>query len=112
MSSACTAAVLMIGILAVGPSYGSMLGGTVLTVSGPCFDNLADTSNIKCKFGDTVIQAEIIDTTRAQCILPMLLRTGRIPVALSTDNGENYDHSGLITLGKVWFYNIINMLFF
>ena len=99
-STACTFIVAISGVLATGPSYGSMLGGTVMTVSGPCFVDISDSSNIKCKFGDVVTQADIIDTTRAQCILPMLLKTGRIPVAISTDNGQNYNHSGIVTLGK------------
>ena len=90
------------GTLAIGPSFGSMLGGTVITVSGPCFDDLADKSHTQCKFGDIVTKAEIIDSTRARCVLPMLLKTGRVPMTLSTDNGVSYDHRGIITLGKCY----------
>ncbi|KAI0239247.1 hypothetical protein LSAT2_010015 [Lamellibrachia satsuma] len=86
------------GSLSVGPSYGPMLGGLAVTISGPCFDQLSNTSNVVCKFKDIETPAEILDATRAQCILPMLLRTGRIPVALSVDGGNTYDHTGIYTL--------------
>ena len=90
----------VVGTLAVGPSFGTLLGGTVITVSGPCFDELVDTSNTQCKFGDIVTKAEIIDSTRARCVLPMLLTIGRMEVMLSTNYGESNDHRGIITLGK------------
>ena len=70
-------------------------------MSGPCFEDLANSSNIKCKFDDIVTQAEIIDATRAQCIVPMVLKQGRIPVAISTDNGASYSHVGILTLGEI-----------
>ena len=88
------------GTLAIGPSYGPMLGGLMVTVSGPCFDGHSDTSNVVCKFDDIVTPATVIDATRAQCVLPALLKTGQVPVAVSTDGGHNYSHSGLFTLGK------------
>ena len=91
---------VFLGSLSVGPSYGPMLGGLAVTISGPCFDQLSNTSNVVCKFKDIETPAEILDATRAQCILPMLLRTGRIPVALSVDGGNTYDHTGIYTLGK------------
>lgn len=90
----------MSGSLAVGPSYGPMLGGLAVTISGPCFDELSNTSKVVCKFNNIETPAEIIDATRAQCILPMLLETGRIPVALSVDGGHTYNHTGVYTLGK------------
>ena len=88
------------GTLEIGPSYGPMLGGLTVTVSGPCFDGHSDTSNVVCKFDDIVTPATVIDATRAQCVLPALLKTGQVPVAVSTDGGHNYDHAGLFTLGK------------
>ncbi|KAI0226846.1 Sushi, nidogen and EGF-like domain-containing protein 1, partial [Lamellibrachia satsuma] len=75
------------GTLAIGPSYGPMLGGLTVTVSGPCFDGYSDTSNVVCKFDDIVTPARVIDATRAQCVLPALLKTGQVPVAVSTDGG-------------------------
>ena len=77
-----------------------MLGGLTVTVSGPCFDGHSDTSNVVCKFDDIVTPATVIDATRAQCVLPALLKTGQVPVAVSTDGGHNYGHAGLFTLGK------------
>ena len=76
----------------------------MITVSGPCFDDLADKSHTLCKFGDDVTKADIIDSTRARCVLPMLLKSGRVPMTLSTDNGGSYDHRGIITLGKCYLF--------
>ena len=80
----------------------------MITVSGPCFDDLSDKSHTQCKFGDIVTKVEIIDSTRARCVLPMLLNTGRVPMTLSTDNGESYDHRGIITLGKCYSFWVIH----
>ncbi|KAI0239248.1 Sushi domain-containing protein 2 [Lamellibrachia satsuma] len=86
------------GTLATGPGYGPMLGGIVVTVAGPCFDDYSNASKIVCKFDDVETPAVVIDGTRAQCLLPMLLKDGRVPVALSVDGGLNYNHSGIFTL--------------
>ncbi|KAK2158739.1 hypothetical protein NP493_1775g00021 [Ridgeia piscesae] len=50
------------GTLAVGPSFGTLLGGTVITVSGPCFDELVDTSNTQCKYNadKSAIKTEVV----------------------------------------------------
>ena len=94
----------------MGPSYGPMLGGLAVTISGPCFDELSNTSNVVCKFQNIKTPAKILDDTRALCILPMLLKTGRIPVALSVDGGHTYSHTGLYTLGK--YISVINVATF
>ena len=86
--------------LTVGPRYGPMLGGLTVTVSGPCFKDLSNTASVVCKFSDVESPAEVIDATRAQCVLPMLLRTGRIPLAISTDSGKTNNHIGVFILGK------------
>jgi len=85
----------------VGPTFGPMLGGLEVTVSGPCFDQLPNTSKVVCIFNDIQTPAKIIDATRAQCILPMLLKTGRIQLALSVDGGRTRSHTGVYTLGKL-----------
>jgi len=95
------------GSLAVGPRFGPMLGGLIVTVSGPCFDGLSNTSTVVCKFADVETPADVIDATRAQCVLPMMLRTGRIPLALSTDGGKTYNHTGVFYLGKLNNYYIV-----
>ncbi|KAK2188587.1 hypothetical protein NP493_128g05111 [Ridgeia piscesae] len=86
------------GTLEIGPSYGSMMGGLLVTVSGPCFDQHSDTSNVVCKFANIVTPAKVLDATRAQCILPMLTKTGVVRVGISTDGGQHYDHGGNFTL--------------
>ena len=89
------------GSLAVGPRFGSMLGGAAFIVSGPCFDVASAATDLVCRFADLVSPAVVLDATRAKCVLPMTLRTGRVPVALSLDGGANYNHTSMFTLGKV-----------
>ena len=71
-----------------------------MTVFGECFADLINTSNVVCKFNDIVMPADVIDDTHAQCLLPMLLRTGQIPIAFSVNGGHNYTDAGIFTLGK------------
>ena len=78
-----------------------MMGGLLVTVSGPCFDQHSDTTNVVCKFANIVTPAKVLDATRAQCILPMLTKTGVVRVGISTDGGQHYNHGGNFTLGKV-----------
>ena len=72
----------------------------MVTVSGPCFDQHSDTSNVVCKIANIVTPAKVLDATRAQFILPMLTKTGVVHVAVSTDGGQHYNHAGNFTLGK------------
>ena len=97
----------MLGTLATGPGYGPMLGDIMVTVAGPCYDVYSNTSKIVCKFNDVETPAAVIDGTRAQCLLAMLLKLGQIPVALSVDGGLNYNHTGIFRLGNVIFSTIL-----
>ena len=85
----------------MGPRFGPMLGGLTVTVSGPCFNDLSNTASVVCKFSDVETPAEVIDATRAQCVVPMILRTGRIQLAISTNGGKTYNHTGVFILGKL-----------
>ncbi|XP_072026699.1 protein mesh-like [Amphiura filiformis] len=91
------------GNLAIYPFVGSMLGGDILRVSGPCFD-MGVTYDIKCKFNSNVVIAgEVESSNRARCVLPnsVFFLTGRIPVELSIDGGTNYDFQGTYNLVSV-----------
>ncbi|KAI0239250.1 hypothetical protein LSAT2_010018 [Lamellibrachia satsuma] len=70
----------------------------MVTVAGPCYDVYSNTSKIVCKFNDVETPGAVVDGTRAQCLLPMLLKLGQIPVALSVDGGLNYNHTGIFRL--------------
>ena len=78
-----------------------MLGGISIVESGPCFEEKKPLAqNVVCKFDGVVTAAEQLDATRTRCVLPMLLTSGRIPVALSVDGGLNFKYAGVFTLGK------------
>lgn len=74
-----------------------MLGGTNLKMSGPCFkqrDNIVvqfdNSININATFG-TEIQSSVT--------VPILNRTGRVPIKLSVDGGNSFQHNGVYTSG-------------
>ncbi|XP_035685252.1 sushi domain-containing protein 2-like [Branchiostoma floridae] len=83
------------GPVTIFPFFGTMLGGTEVSISGPCF---ADPSvEIWCKFGDKDPVQGWLDNTKAVCISPFLSVPGRIPLQLSADGGNTYEHEDVFT---------------
>lgn len=64
------------------PITASALGGTLLTISGPCFD---DFSAFECNFGDEAATNAVFasNSLRAYCPVPMLNRFGPVRLALT-----------------------------
>ncbi len=65
------------------------MGGSLLSISGPCFD---DFSTLECDFGDGLTTRAVFATSlRAYCPIPMLNKFGAIQVTLTSreDNGES-----------------------
>ncbi|XP_070554813.1 uncharacterized protein K03H1.5-like [Ptychodera flava] len=84
------------GVLSVYPSFGYMLGGQRIYVSGPCFDN---TVEISCKFGDNVVKATMESAVVATCTTPIFYEVGRIEFRLSADGGVSFDkYRGIFTV--------------
>ncbi|KAK2161853.1 hypothetical protein LSH36_108g00007 [Paralvinella palmiformis] len=79
--------------LELNPSHGTMLGGEVVYVSGPCY---LPHLTVQCKFDDVVVGGWRLDDdyTRCICITPFLGYTGRIGVKLSTNNGKTWPYVG------------------
>ena len=77
-----------------------MLGGDVLTISGPCFDQSSD---VYCRMDDIVIKASY-DFTRdafsVRCPTPIFMKEGSITVELSKDGGSTFDYSGYTVASK------------
>ncbi|XP_070554193.1 sushi domain-containing protein 2-like isoform X2 [Ptychodera flava] len=83
------------GVLSVYPSYGYMLGGQRIYVSGPCFGNSA----IRCKFGEHVVTATKENEWTATCNTPIFYEIGRLEFTLSTDGGASFDkYRGIYTV--------------
>ncbi|XP_078686455.1 protein mesh-like isoform X6 [Branchiostoma floridae x Branchiostoma belcheri] len=83
------------GAISIFPFFGTMLGGTKVLISGPCFDD--SSVNIWCKFGNKdPVSGWIESNITAACISPFLAVPGRIPLLFSTDGG-NTVHDAVYT---------------
>ena len=83
------------------PRQGSVLGGTLVAVSGPC---ITRTAQLACRFGagaddgvftgdgdvPAVVPAFYVDNSTAACAAPFSRRTGAVPVYLSQDAGATW----------------------
>ncbi|XP_071950933.1 sushi, nidogen and EGF-like domain-containing protein 1 [Antedon mediterranea] len=80
------------------PSFGSMLGGARIFIQGTCFENQ---DNVTCKFIDaetgTEVPCQYEDERTVSCVVPWLLRIGRVHVFLSKDGGMKYGFKGIYT---------------
>lgn len=70
--------------LFVSPQTGSMLGGVLVNVTGPCFD---PNQRIKARFKDQEISCEYRDRNHATCITPPVFYIGYIDVILTIGDG-------------------------
>ena len=70
--------------LVFAPESGNMLGGTVVNITGPCFDQR---ERISCRFDTEEVVGHFIDTNRAICVQPFLQAQGyiRFEISIGTD---------------------------
>ena len=73
--------------LTLGPRFGSVLGGTAVIVSGPCFE---ETDNISCVFNGVEVEGVFVSMTQSLCISPQLSVLGRVSFRLrvNASNGN------------------------
>ena len=95
--------------LTLSPRSGIMLGGTNIKMSGPCFT--AD-DNIVVQIDNEVnINATFGSELQSSVTVPVLNKTGRLPIKLSIDGGNSFDYSGVYTSGNLKLkYYISNLL--
>lgn len=68
-----------------------MLGGTVVNVTGPCFEL---TDRIRCRFDNyKQVVCAVIDINQAACVQPLLYAEGFIDFAIAINTG-NFDLKG------------------
>ncbi|XP_044731193.1 protein mesh isoform X2 [Chrysoperla carnea] len=72
--------------LVFAPENGNMLGGTIVNITGPCFDKQTDT--VTCRFDTEDVKGTIIDDNRAVCIQPLLYAEGYVRFEISVNNGK------------------------
>ncbi|XP_035660312.1 protein mesh-like [Branchiostoma floridae] len=82
--------------ISITPFFGTMLGGTKVKISGPCFDG--QDVDIRCQFGTKdPVPGCIADDNTAVCISPFLSDSGRMPLFVSTDGGDTYKYTTIYT---------------
>lgn len=75
-----------------------MLGGTVVNITGPCFEL---TDRVACRFDTEEVIGTVVDRNRAICVQPFMMAQGyvRFEVAVNT---ERYKWKGKYFVGKYW----------
>ena len=64
------------------PRYGTVLGGTVVQVTGPCFDAYAD-HDFVCFFDDVEVPAVYVDNSSIICVSPEFRKFGKVDFTLN-----------------------------
>jgi hypothetical protein len=83
--------------LVVFPKHGSMLGGQVVELSGPCFN---PKDNFWCRFDDQVVEGLFLSRVKVRCIQPMFMKIGVVSLALSTNGEKIFRYRTTYNLGK------------
>lgn len=82
--------------LVFAPESGNMLGGTVVNITGPCFE---PNMRIRCRFDTEDVIGTIVDKNRAICVQPFLMAEGYVRFEVSV--GDNaYNWKGKYFVGK------------
>ena len=62
----------------------SLIGGDIVTVTGPCFD---DTSKWLCMFGGTTVPVNVLSAVAGECTVPVGNEPGAVIFAVLRDDG-------------------------
>lgn len=84
--------------LTFAPESGNMLGGTVVNITGPCFDPKV---RVMCHFDTEDVVGQYVDTNRVICIQPFLKSEGYIRFEISVGN-ERFKWRGKYFVGKTY----------
>ncbi|XP_034194646.2 sushi domain containing 2 mesh isoform X1 [Osmia lignaria lignaria] len=77
--------------LVFAPESGNMLGGTIVNITGPCFN---ETEMIRCMFETVVVTGTVIDKNRAICVQPFVRAEGYVRFAISIGDSKTYNWKG------------------
>ena len=91
---------LCAGTIRLDPSYGNMLGGTGVMVSGTQLFVSAD-DDIRCTFDGITVKGVHFDQQNILCISPLLSRTGRVPFQVSVNGDTNFSGQSTFTSRKL-----------
>ncbi|CAD5214530.1 unnamed protein product [Bursaphelenchus okinawaensis] len=86
-----------VGIMTTAPIAASMIGGTLVNVTGPC---LRGGDVIKVVFDEYLVDCVRLNMVRAQCVLPVnrIFKTGLVTTKMSRDGGHSYPYYGTFYL--------------
>lgn len=82
--------------LVFAPESGNMLGGTIVNITGPCFE---PNDRVSCRFDTEEVIGRYVDTNRVVCVQPFLLAQGYIRFEISVGT-EKYKWKGRYFVGK------------
>ncbi|KAJ6640082.1 Protein mesh [Pseudolycoriella hygida] len=94
--------------LVFAPESGNMLGGTVVNITGPCFN---PNERVLCKFDTESVIGHVIDRNRAICVQPFLMAQGyiRFEISIGTENfkwrGRYFVETPATATDKIFFEN-------
>ncbi|XP_043267709.1 protein mesh isoform X2 [Venturia canescens] len=71
--------------LVFAPESGNMLGGTVVNITGPCFES---NDKVKCRFDTEDVYGTVIDRNRAICVQPRLMVEGYVDFSVAIGSGR------------------------
>ena len=79
--------------LIIGPRFGSLLGGTAVHISGPCFDQ---SDVIKCTFDREDVDGIVLNNLTAMCVSPAFkeVKWNEVSVDIISDNVISYSGKG------------------
>lgn len=87
--------------LVFAPESGNMLGGTIVNITGPCFN---ETEKIRCMFESEWVIGTVVDKNRAICVQPFVKAQGYIRFAISIGDSKTYNWKGKYFIGKMITY--------
>ncbi|XP_035724650.1 protein mesh-like isoform X2 [Vespa mandarinia] len=77
--------------LVFAPESGNMLGGTVVNITGPCFN---ETEKVRCLFDTVTVIGHVIDRNRAICVQPFVQAEGYVRLEVAIGNSGKYNWKG------------------
>ncbi|XP_075235234.1 sushi domain containing 2 mesh isoform X2 [Lycorma delicatula] len=70
--------------LSFAPESGNMLGGTVVNITGPCFN---ESMKVRCRFDVESVVGTVVDRNRAICVQPFLMAEGYVLFDIAIGDG-------------------------
>lgn len=78
------------------PESGNMLGGTVVNITGPCFQ---PNDKVRCRFDTEEVVGTVVNSNRAICVQPFVKAEGYIRFAVAINSGR-YEWTGKFFIGE------------